>query len=145
MSDVLNVAAAHTAMASPIGRWLNFSAERHETGLVYALRFDERHIGNPGIRAIHGGVVSAFLELAAQCELAARLEGAAISTTVVSVDFMASTAAADMKARASIERLGRRIAFISAHAWQRSEDRPAAAARICLRIGDLVEKSGPGP
>ena len=145
MTRDFDISRARAAGLTAFGRWINFSIDEDRGGLLYALGFQERHIGNPGIRSIHGGVVSSFLELAAQAELSARLRGAPLATATFSIDFMASTRAADMKARARLDRLGRRVAFLEARAWQESEDRPVAAARICIRIAPLAEKSTPAP
>ncbi|GJL94538.1 MAG: thioesterase [Hyphococcus sp.] len=131
--------SAHTEnyiVASPISDWFGFSVETTDTGAVYGLAFDESHIGNPLIRALHGGVIGAFLEFAAQCELTERLDnGAAIKTVNVDIDYLASSKAADMKASATITRLGRRIAFVEATGWQDDPDRPVAKARLRIRIG----------
>lgn len=123
--------------ASPIARWLDYSAAIEEGGLVHRLGFAERHIGNPAIRALHGGVIALFLEFAAQVEFCAslgRLEKA--RTVSISIDYMASSKAQDMTARVVIARAARRIAFLEATGWQGDETRPVAAARVCLRIAE---------
>lgn len=140
MSDEPLSAPDIASAQSPIGRWLNFQVATDATGRIYSLAFDDRHIGNPGIRAIHGGVVAAFLELSAQAELGARLGGALARAATISIDFMASTRAADMFARARIARVGRRVAFLEASAWQDAEGRPVATARLCLRIAQAADK-----
>lgn len=145
MIDAAGIARAEARASTPIGRWLNFSVREDEGGLLYALAFDERHLGNPGIRAIHGGVVSAFLEFAAEAELVAVLVGAKLTTATCAVDFLASTSASEMRARAKIIRLGRRVAFMEATAWQESAERPVASARICFKIVRNEEKSSPAP
>jgi acyl-coenzyme A thioesterase PaaI-like protein len=138
------IPAAATALveargATPIGRWLNFNARADERGLLYRLGFAEQHIGNPAIRALHGGVIAAFLELAAQAELAAELAAPALLRTVaVSVDYLASSRAEDMLARVRLLRRGRRVAFLEATGWQGDEARPVASARICIRIGEAA-------
>jgi uncharacterized protein (TIGR00369 family) len=122
--------------ASAIAHWLGFSVEQDNGEYIYRLAFDEKHIGNPAIRALHGGVIAAFLEVAAQCELAGKLDnGETIKTINVDIDYLASSRAQDMKGRASITRLGRRIAFVEAIGWQESEDRPVAKANFRIRIG----------
>jgi len=122
--------------ASPIADWLGFSFIETDEGLVYTLAFDEKHIGNPAIRALHGGAVATFLEVAAQCELAAqRDDGAILKTINIDIDYLASSRAQDMQGRASVTRLGRRIAFVEATGWQGDQDRPVAKARFRIRIG----------
>jgi acyl-coenzyme A thioesterase PaaI-like protein len=126
---------------APMARWLNYSVESDERGLLHKLGFSEQHIGNPAIRALHGGVIASFLELACQVELCAKL-GEALSLRAISnsIDYMASSKAQDMKARVSIARAGRRIAFLEATGWQNDETRPVATARVCLRIGEDADK-----
>ncbi len=129
--------AEPTLIASPIAEWLGFSMEETDQGALYRLSFDEKHIGNPMIRALHGGVIAAFLEFCSQCALAAKLEpGATLKTVNVDIDYLASSRAQDMTARATILRLGRRIAFVEATGWQEDEARPVAKARCRLRIGE---------
>lgn len=133
----MNAAIRTLTEASAIACWLGFAAAETGEGFLYTLRFDEKHIGNPAIRAMHGGVIAAFLEFAAQCELAARLDaGAALKTVNIDIDYLASSRAQDMTARANVTRLGRRIAFVEATGWQESQDRPVARARLRIRIGE---------
>lgn len=122
---------------APMARWLNYSAEMDDSGIIHKLGFSEQHIGNPAIRALHGGVIASFLELACQVELCAKL-GEILSLRAISnsIDYMASSKAQDMKARVAIGRAGRRIAFLEATGWQNDSARPVAIARVCLRIGD---------
>ncbi len=126
---------AQTALlSSPIAQWLG--ATRHE-GDVFHLQFHERHIGNPSIRAIHGGVVASFLELIAQCVLAEATDAEHAPHPVnADIDYLRSTRAEDMYGRAEIARRGRRIAFIEAKAWQQDEATPVATARFRLRTPD---------
>jgi len=132
----MNASVATLIERTPVAGWLGFSASEDDEGLVYALAFDEKHIGNPLIRALHGGVIGAFLEVAAQCELAARLgPGAAIKSVNMDIDYLMSSRAQPMTARASITRMGRRLAFVEATGWQASEAKPVTKARFRMRIG----------
>ena len=122
---------------SPIASWLGFNAEIVEGAALYRLSFQEEHIGNPAIRALHGGVVAAFLEFTAQCELLRETSnGAAINTVNTDVNYIASTRAQNMAGAASVLRVGRRIAFVEATAWQDSTERPVAKGTFRIRIGD---------
>lgn len=127
--------------ASPIARWLGYSAAIEEGGLVHRLGFAERHIGNPAIRALHGGVIASFLEFASEVEFSASLGQIERARTVsMSIDYMASSKAQDMTVRVRLARAARRIAFLEATGWQGDPARPVAAARVCLRIGERVEE-----
>ena len=125
------------ADGAPVARWLGFSASLKDSSVLYRLTFDDRHIGNVMIRAMHGGVIAAFLEFAAQCALAARLNRPAPQRTIGSdIDYLASADAADLFARITLTRMGRRMAFVDAVGWQEDETRPVAAARFRFRLGE---------
>ncbi|MDZ7628647.1 MAG: PaaI family thioesterase [Parvularculaceae bacterium] len=118
---------------SPIAEWLGFSVVEDDAGRLYRLAFNETHIGNPAIRALHGGVIAAFLELAMQSEI--RAAGARPAATVnTSIDFLSSSRAEDMTARVKILRQGRRLAFLDAEGRQSDGTRLVAVARACLKL-----------
>lgn len=120
--------------SSPIARWLGFSVAEQDGARHYRLSFNETHIGNPAIRALHGGVIAAFLELAMQTELKA--SGAPPAQTVnVAIDYMSSSRAEDMIARVKVIRVGRRLAFLEAEGRQSNGTRLVAVARACLKLG----------
>ena len=126
-----------TINASGMAKWLGFSAQLKNDELDYHLTFDEAHIGNPAIRALHGGAIAAFLEISAQCELIHRLDkGITIKTINADFNYLASSRAQDMDGNAVVTRLGRRIAFVEATGWQQSKSRPVAKAMFRFRIGD---------
>ena len=132
-----NAAIDALIAASPIADWLGFSASETNEGHLFHLSFREAHIGNPAIRAIHGGVVAAFLEFAAECALIAKL-GDNVSLAAVNTDFdyMASSRAEDLHGAAHVTRLGRRIAFVEATAWQGDRSKPVAQGRFRFRVAD---------
>ena len=103
------------ADAAPVSSWLGFSAASDNDELVFQLSFAEHHIGNALIRALHGGAIAAFLEF---------------------IDYLTSARAQDMKARVRFLRIGRRLAFVEATGWQKSEATPVAVARFRFRLGD---------
>ncbi len=122
-----------TGAASPIAAWLGFTVAESEGRRVYRLAFNETHIGNPAIRALHGGVIATFLELAMQSEL--RAMGSAAETVNVAVDYLSSSRAEDMTATVRIARIGRRLAFLEAEGRQSDGTRLVALARACLKLG----------
>lgn len=121
---------------TPIASWLGFDAQIKEGAALYKLSFHEEHIGNPTIRALHGGVVATFLEFAAQCELLREIGASAIRTVNTDVNYISSTRAQDMTGAASVLRVGRRIAFVEATAWQEARERPVAKGTFRIRIDD---------
>jgi len=121
-----------------MARWLGFQSEDDGAQALYRLAFHEEHIGNPLIRAIHGGVIAAFLETAMQRAAAVHAGAGVVSTVNFAIDYLASSRAEDMTARVRSLRIGRRIAFFEATGWQGDESRPVAVVRAVLRLG------GPG-
>jgi acyl-coenzyme A thioesterase PaaI-like protein len=101
---------------------------------IFHLTFNEAHIGNPAIRALHGGVIAAFLEFAMQADLHARTR-APVSTVSMAIDYLASSRPEDMIGRVKLLREGRRIAFLEASGWQADNTRLVAAARGAFKLG----------
>jgi uncharacterized protein (TIGR00369 family) len=132
MTDKLAGARAFAAR-TPLAGWLGFDADG-EDPIAYKLTFNEAHIGNPAIRALHGGVIASFLELAMQADLHAAT-GKAVSTANISIDYVSSSRPEDMIARVSLLREGRRLAFMEASGWQSGETRLVAVARACFTLG----------
>ncbi len=130
--DLVNAFAAR----APVSKWLGFSASRDGDDILFHLTFDERHIGNAMIRALHGGAIAAFLEFAAEAALHARFNGEkTLSSINVDVDYLTSARAENMTARVRFIRIGRRIAFVEATGWQKDETSPVATGRFRFRIG----------
>lgn len=121
------------AARTPLAAWLGFDASAGN-GIEFNLTFNESHIGNPAIRALHGGVIAAFLELAMQSELFARTN-MAVTTANISVDYLSSSKPADMVGRVKMLRQGRRLAFMEASGWQSDQTRLVAVARACFALG----------
>jgi uncharacterized protein (TIGR00369 family) len=121
------------AARAPLANWLGFEAQG-DAAPEFKLTFNEAHIGNPAIRALHGGVIASFLELAMQAELFAST-GGPVSTVNISIDYLASSRPEDMIGKVAVLRRGRRLAFLEASGWQGDGTRLVAAARACFRLG----------
>jgi uncharacterized protein (TIGR00369 family) len=87
-----------------------------------------KHIGNPVLPALHGGVVGALLEATAVLQLLANETVHVAKTINVTVDFLRSAKVAETYAQATIVRRGRRVANVRMEAWQDDPARPVAAA-----------------
>ena len=122
----------------PFIRFLGVRFERMGDELTARLVFSDKIIG---------GVTGAFLEIAAQMELAwhgvwARMEAGGPQAEAIergefppmpktvdfTVDYLRSGLPRDAYARAVINRAGRRYASVSVEAWQDQRGRPFAAA-----------------
>lgn len=123
----------------PYAGLVGLEAFTDEGGLVAVLRFRETNIGNPVLRAVHGGVVGALLEHAAILHLLAETDVQVVPKIInLSVDYLRSCRAADTFARGRVIRQGRRVANVRVEAWQDTPERPVAAAHAHFLLIDEV-------
>ena len=115
--------------AIPYMRTLGLRASVRDGDLITRLPGAEQLIGNPMLPAIHGGVVGAMLESTAILKVLREHDARAVPKTItLTVDYLRSARVVDTSARASITRLGRRVANVQVRAWQETEERPIAVA-----------------
>ena len=123
------------AARSNMLQWLDFSATLEDGALRFRLGFAERHIGNEFIRALHGGVVSSFLQTCATAELIGRgRETDNLKTISVHCDFLRPARDMDMQGEARIIQRGRRIAFLDVTGWHNDPAKPVGKAAIAVRL-----------
>ncbi len=131
------------ASAIPYIRHLGVTFDRRGDELTAQLHYSPKLIGNPLLPALHGGVVGAFLEIAAIMELTwsqvwEQMEGVVPvdlvhlpplpKTIDFTVDYLRSGLPRDAYARARINRSGRRYASVHVEAWQDNRARLFAQA-----------------
>lgn len=138
MSILATIAAARRdgdiqaiADAIPHARFLGLkteiAVEDDGARLVTCLPHDPKHIGNPLLPALHGGVVAAFLELTGALELLWRLESEALPRSInITVDYLRPARPQPLHASGIITKLGRRVANVRVEAWQEDATRPIA-------------------
>lgn len=92
--------------------------------------------GNPGM--LHGGVLSAMLEIAAVAALDADLRAkhgpAALSPLNTTVEFLRAAGEEPTFASAEIVKAGRRLATVAARLWQGARDKPVATAVVNVEV-----------
>lgn len=116
----------------PYVAFLGIVAQRRGDELTFVMPFKQELIGNTRLPALHGGAVGAFLETAAIVQLAfsgssADGEQRLPKTIDFSIEFLRSGRALDLFARASVAKIGRRVANVQVSAWQAERDRPIAS------------------
>lgn len=119
----------------PYAELLGLSVEPGADAPVLVLPFSGDVVGRPGF--IHGGAIGGLLEMAAVGALLQALEaegGAKVKPVNVTVDYMRGGRQKETRARGLVTRLGKRVANVTAIAWQDEEDRPIAAARMNFLI-----------
>ena len=125
-----------TPATSPYARTMGFTSSRDDAGrLVIAMPSDDGKRGRPGF--LHGGAIAGLLEATAYMTLADALgdtDRPRIKPVNVTVTFMRGAVEQTLFARATIERLGRRVANIEAVAWQDDETKPVAIAQMNVML-----------
>lgn len=93
--------------------------------LTMIMPYADDIIGNPMLKALHGGAVSAFMEVTAIVQLATENENPRFARPVgINIDFLRRGLPQDTYARAMIMRQGSRVANVQVRAWQNSFDEP---------------------
>jgi len=116
----------------PYARFLGIRAERSDQGeLLFVMPFGDVVLGRPGY--LHGGAIAGLLEFAAFGALYEALgarETVIVKPVNVTVQYMRGGTQHDTFAAATVTRLGKRVANVEAHAWQRDRAKPIAAAQL---------------
>lgn len=115
--------AAEAIARMPYARFLGIGIEEGEAGPLTLLRFREEIVGNRRLPAIHGGVVGAFLEMAAIAELIYRTRGERLPKPIdFNVNYLRTAGPSDCFARGEVVKLGRRVAHVRVIGWQDDPD-----------------------
>ena len=105
---------------------------------LLALDFDSKLEGRPGF--LHGGAIGGLLEMAALSALRLALEARAPSLRIkpvnVTVEYLRGGTRQRTFARGKVTRAGRRIANVSAEAWQDDPAKPIAVAWMNVLLAE---------
>ncbi len=116
--------------AIPYMKFLGMTAELAGDEMTAILPFAPHLVGNVMIPALHGGVIGAFLEMTALCQLAVREPLRRQPKTIdVTIEYLRPGRAQTTYARADVRKIGRRIANVHVEAWQDHRASPVAALR----------------
>lgn len=111
----------------PFFRFLDFIvSDLIDEGIETIMPFSERHIGNPVLNYVHGGIVASFLEATAMLSVMENWEGNPPKPINLTVDYLRPSKSEQLNARAVILRKGRRMASVEAVAWQDDEQKLVA-------------------
>ena len=114
----------------PYARFLGMQAQLAGDEVTAILPFSPHLIGNPILPALHGGVIGAFMELTGVLQLSVAQGLARQPRPIdVSVEYLRSGKPMTTYARASIKRVGRRVANVQVEAWQEARANPIAFLR----------------
>jgi len=116
--------------AVPYFKFLGMTAHVAGDEMTAVLPFAPHLVGNVLIPALHGGVIGAFLEMTALCQLAVREPLRRQPKTIdVTIEYLRPGRAQMTYARADVRKVGRRIANVHVEAWQDHRASPVAALR----------------
>ena len=114
--------------AVPYAAFLGVTCEVQDGELRTRMAFGDHLVGNPVLPALHGGTLGAVLESAAIFELVYRGKTVVLPRTIsITIDYLRSAAAVDTVAVATVVRYGRRVATVTATAWQGDRAAPVAS------------------
>ena len=143
MSDTANTPADMLARFErhlpPYARTLGITiAGLHDGVPLVAFDPDSRTLGRPGF--VHGGALGGLLEMAAilalQAELSQRREEKRLKPVNVNIEFLRGATLERCYAMGRVTRAGRRIANVTAEAWQQDRTKPVAEAWMNIMLAD---------
>jgi uncharacterized protein (TIGR00369 family) len=121
---------------APYAATMGFGHERDSDGrLMLTMNYADDKMGRPGY--LHGGAIAGLLEAAGFAGLAdvlAEDPTPRLKPVNVTVTYMRGGLEKQTYARATIERLGRRVANIEVSAWQDDPSKPIAMAQMNILI-----------
>lgn len=121
----------------PIVKTLGMHCDIKGDDMVGVLPYQNKLIGNFTIKALHGGAIGTFLEMTAMAQLFLVSDLERPPRTInITVDYLRQGRAQDLYARATVIKLGRRMASVRAEAWQSQREKPVAALLGHFLLGD---------
>ncbi|UAJ11868.1 thioesterase family protein [Polymorphobacter megasporae] len=130
----------------PYPALLGLTFERDGDEVRLRLPFEPALIGSP--ERLHGGVVAGLLEFAGLAALLLALPDDAplprLKPLTATVDYLRAGGMRDTFAVATVMRLGRRVANLTAVAWQYDHSRPIATAKLNIILSAVSESEPAG-
>ncbi len=116
--------------AVPYMSFLGMQADLAGDEMTGRLPFAPHLVGNPMLPALHGGVIGAFLEMTAVCQLWLLEPHRRLPRAIdVTIEYLRPGRPLAVHARANVRKVGRRIANVHVEAWQEARDLPVAFLR----------------
>lgn len=142
MSEARETRLARMLADVPYMRFLGMTAELAGDEMTATLPFSQRLVGNPILPALHGGVIGAFLEMTALCQLTLLEPLRRQPRTIdVTIEYLRPGRALTTYARADVRKVGRRIANVHVEAWQEARAQPVAALRGHFMLSPAEEST----
>ena len=143
MSEARETRLARLLAEVPYMRFLGMTADLAGDEMTATLPFSQHLVGNPILPALHGGVIGAFLEMTALCQLILLEPLRRQPRTIdVTIEYLRPGRALTTYARADVRKIGRRIANVHVEAWQEERAQPVAALRGHFMLSPAEDSAG---
>jgi acyl-coenzyme A thioesterase PaaI-like protein len=146
MSSDKHLALQAALARIPYARFLGIRADLAGDEMTAILPFADHLLGNPVLPALHGGVIGAFMEMTAVLQLTIGQSpgaGQALAPQPrpidVTVEYLRSGRPTTTFARATLKRVGRRVANVQVEAWQDARASPIAFLRGHFMVSQTDE------
>ena len=140
MDDVAIQALDDFLQRVPYVRFLGMRVELAGDEMTAVLPFAQHLIGNPMLPALHGGAIGAFLEMTALAGLSLAQPSRRVPKTIdITIEYLRPARAVETYARATLRKVGRRVANVQVEAWQESRAQPVAGM-----TGHFLLRTDPG-
>lgn len=124
----------------PYAKELGIHAHLMGDELTLIMPYAPHIIGNPMLKALHGGAVGAFLETSAIIQILLLSDMDALPKPIgINIDYLRRGKPQDTFARAVVARQGSRVANVRVRAWQDNYNNPITT----LHGNFLTAKSSP--
>jgi uncharacterized protein (TIGR00369 family) len=121
----------------PYARFLGLRTQLNGDDLSVVMPFADHLIGNPMLPALHGGSTAALLEMTAVAQVSLSYPRLRLPRPInVTVAYLRSGRPTDVFAQAHINKAGRRVAHVTAEAWQERRDQPIASLTAHFLLDD---------
>ncbi len=143
MSAVRAARLAQLLEDVPYMRFLGMTAGLAGDEMTATLPFSDHLVGNKALPALHGGVIGAFMEMTALCQLTLLEPLRRQPRTIdVTIEYLRSGRPLTTYARADVRKVGRRIANVHVEAWQEARSQPIAALRGHYMLSPTDDEGG---
>jgi acyl-coenzyme A thioesterase PaaI-like protein len=124
----------------PFAQYLNIQIQQNINGeIIFLLPFAEKNIGNPVIRALHGGIMASFAECAATLMIIGTVAHDHLPKCVnQTTEYLSSSKAVDTFAKVKMNRVGKRVIHSATTCWQ-EEGKPVVISHARFLVGAAAE------
>lgn len=107
---------------SPFSEYMEVTCLANLEKESYCLEFDERFIGNPSLRAFHGGIVATFIEAVSQFHLFKEKQQVSMHLPeTITIDYLRPALSEKLTAIPEVIRIGKSVSTIAVSIYQKEK------------------------